>query len=262
LPQLIESEKHLLELARSLEKSGHLYGKKHEPTSDFPHCDLIVLEYADVEESSRYKLLDARHEKKKSGQQSQGPAIKTHRTLSRLTPLYLPHLLCCTIFVPQLSWIGRYVVVRMVHKVSFLSNDYKVIGSSVYHVASDGVKRFHPLAYALATGELELVSLLLLHYLKRIALDLFGLTLQFKGGIISEHTEVFMNAFQEAFPNDQVMECFPHKICKFQIDGRREGNGQYMQLLENHQASWLWDIAEEDVHMLWGCRSQPMFDKP
>jgi hypothetical protein len=34
-----------------------------------------------------------------------------------------------------------------------------------------------------------------------------------------------------------------------------------MKLLENHQASWLWNIAEEDVHMLRGCRSQPMFDK-
>jgi hypothetical protein len=62
------------------------------------------------------------------------------------------------------------------------------------------VKQFHPLAYALATGELESVSLLLLHYLKRIALDLFDLTPQFKGDIISDHTEVFDNAFQEAFP--------------------------------------------------------------
>jgi hypothetical protein len=124
-----------------------------------------------------------------------------------------------------------------------LSNNYKVIGFDVYHVAPDGVKRFHPLAYALATGELELVSLLLLHYLKRIALDLFGLIPQFKGGIISDHTEVFVNAFQEVFPNDQVMQCFPHIIRKFWIDGRREGNGQYMKLLENHQASWLWNIA-------------------
>jgi hypothetical protein len=83
-----------------------------------------------------------------------------------------------------------------------LSNDYKVIGFGVYLVAPDRVQRFHPLAYALATGELELVSLLLLYYLKGIALDLFGLTPQFKGGIISDHTEVFVNAFQEVFPND------------------------------------------------------------
>jgi hypothetical protein len=108
---------------------------------------------------------------------------------------------------------------------------------------------------------LELVSIFLLHYLKRIALDLFGLTPQFKGGIISDHTEVFVNAFQEVFPNDQDMQCFPHIIRKFRIDGRREGNGQYMKLLDNHQASWLWNIVEEDVHMLRGCRSQPMFDK-
>jgi hypothetical protein len=118
-----------------------------------------------------------------------------------------------------------------------LSNEYKVIGFGVYHVAPDGVKRFHPLAYAFATGELELASLLLLRYLKRIALDLFGLTPQFKGGIISDHTEVFVNAFQEAFLNDQVMQCFPHIIRKFRIDGRRGGNGQYMKVLENHQVS-------------------------
>jgi hypothetical protein len=41
-----------------------------------------------------------------------------------------------------------------------------------------------------------------------------------------------------------------------------ECNGQYMKLLENHQVSWLWNIAgEDDVYMLWGCRSQPMLDK-
>jgi hypothetical protein len=38
-----------------------------------------------------------------------------------------------------------------------LSNDYKVIGFVVYHIGTKGVKRFHPLAYALATGELETV---------------------------------------------------------------------------------------------------------
>ena len=94
-PQVIESETHLLELARSLEKLGHLYGKKHEPTSDFPHRDLIVLEYADVEESSRYKLLDARREKEKSGQQSndtgicQGKHRCLHLTCSAVQSLFL-----------------------------------------------------------------------------------------------------------------------------------------------------------------------------
>ena len=59
-PSLIESETHLLELGRALEKSGHLCGKKHQLQTDFPHRDLIVLEYDDVQDGSRYKQLDAR----------------------------------------------------------------------------------------------------------------------------------------------------------------------------------------------------------
>jgi hypothetical protein len=106
-----------------------------------------------------------------------------------------------------------------------LSNDYKVIGFGVYHIGTDGVKRFHPLAYALATGELELVSILLLHYIKCVARDLFGLYPRFKGGIISDHTEVFVNAFQEVFPKDDVLQCFPHIICKFRIDGEEKAMG-------------------------------------
>jgi hypothetical protein len=34
-----------------------------------------------------------------------------------------------------------------------------------------------------------------------------------------------------------------------------------MNLSKNNQATWLWDIAEEDVYMLSGCHAQPMFDK-
>ncbi len=97
--------------------------------------------------------------------------------------------------------------------------------------------------------------------MKCAARDLFGINPRFKGGIISDHTEVFVNAFQEIFPKDQVLQCFPHIIRKFRIDAKREGNGQYMKLLKNNQSFWLWDKAEEDVYMLRGCRSQPMFDK-
>jgi hypothetical protein len=253
-PQSIESETHLVELARALEKSGHLYGKKHEPTSDFSHCDLIVLEYNDVEESSRYTVLNARREKEKAASNHNTQECGKANTVV-FTSLALLYNLWSS------AKLGWEVCGSADGTHGLLSNDYKVIGFGVYHIAPDGVKRFHPLAYALATGELELVSHLLLHYLKCVARDLFGLTPQFKGGIISDHTEVFVNAFQEAFPNDQVMQCFPHVIRKFRIDGRRECNGQYMKLLENHQASWLWNIAEEDVYMLRGCRSQPMFDK-
>jgi hypothetical protein len=122
----------------------------------------------------------------------------------------------------------------------------------VYHIGTYGIKRFHPLAYALTTGELELVSILLLHFVKCAARDLFGLNPRFKGArIISGHTEVFVNAFQEIVPNDQALQCFPQIIRKFQSDAKREGNGQYMKLLKNNQSFWLWEkAAEEDVYML------------
>jgi hypothetical protein len=44
-PQLIESERHLLELAHALEKLGHLCGKKHELQSNFMHHHVVVLLY-------------------------------------------------------------------------------------------------------------------------------------------------------------------------------------------------------------------------
>ncbi len=254
-PQIINSETHLLELARSLQKTGHLCGKKHEVQTDFPHRDLIVLEYDDVEESARYKHLDAKREKEKaSGNHNTRESVKANTVV--FTSLALLCNLCSS---ANLDW-NVCGSADGTHGLS--SNDYKVIGFGVYHIGTDGIKRFHPLAYALATGELELVAMLLLHYIKCVARDLFGLTPRFKGGNISDHTEVFVNAFQEMFPNDPVLQCFPHIIRKFRIDGKREGNGQYMKLLENNQTTWLFvDSAEEDVYMLRGCRSQSMFDK-
>ena len=253
-PSLIESETHLLELGRTLEKSGHLCGKKHQLQTDFPHRDLIVLEYDDVQEGSRYKQLDARREKEKAtSNHNTREGVKANTVV--FTSLSLLYNLCSS---AKLDW---NVCGSADGTHGLISNDYKVIGFGVYHIGTEGIKRFHPLAYALATGELELVSILLLHYVKCAARELFGLNPRFKGGIISDHTEVFVNAFQEIFPQDQVLQCFPHIIRKFRIDAKREGNGQYMKLLKNNQSFWLWDKAEEDVYMLRGCRSQPMFDK-
>jgi hypothetical protein len=253
-PQSIESETHLVEVARCLERSGHLVGKKHQPLSGFPHRDLIILEYNDVEDLTRYQHLDERREKEKAASNpNTREAVKANTVV--FTSL---SLLCNLCSAAKLGW---EVCGSADGTHGLLSNDYKVIGFGILHVGTEGVKRFHPLAYALATGELELVALLLLHYLKRVARDLFGLAPRFKGGIISDHTEVFVNAFQEVFPHDQVLQCFPHIIRKFRIDGKREGNGQYMKLLKNNPTTWLRTDAEKDVYMLRGCRSQGMFDR-
>jgi hypothetical protein len=247
-PNIIHSETHLLELARTLQKKGHLCGKKHEVNTNFPHRDLIVLEYDNVEDSPHYQHLDARRKKKRHPSIIiPGRLVKANTVV--FTSLALLSNLCSS---ANVDW-NVCGSADGTHRL--LSNDYKVLGFGVYHIGTEGVKRLRPLAYALATRELELVSILLLHYIKCVARDLFGLTPWFKVGIISDHTEVFVNAFLEIFPDDQVLQCFPHIIRKFWIDGKRERNGQYMKLLENNQATWLWDSAEEDVYMLWGCCS-------
>jgi hypothetical protein len=52
---------------------------------------------------------------------------------------------------------------------------------------------------------------------------------------------------------------FPHIIQKFQIDDKCDGNGAYKKLVKNPK--WLHVTAIEDVHMLHGCRTGPMFHK-
>jgi hypothetical protein len=239
-----------------LRKVGSSLLGKNELQTDFPHPDLIVLEYDDVQDGSRYKYLDARREKEKATSNRYTRERVKANTILVFTSLSLLYNLCSS---AKLDW---NVCGSADGTHGLIYNDYKAIGFGVYHIGTaEGIKRFHPLAYALATGELELVSILLLRYVKCAARDLFGLNPRFKGGIISDHTEVFVNAFRELFPKDQVLQCFPHIIWKFRIDEKREGNGQYMKLLKNNQSFWLWDKAEEDVYMLRGCRFQPMFDK-
>jgi hypothetical protein len=86
-PQLIESETPLLELAYILIKSGYLCRKKHGSQSEFLHCDLILLEYDNVEESRRHKHLgDARQVKEQEGSNPNkavkgNPFVFTHLAL-------------------------------------------------------------------------------------------------------------------------------------------------------------------------------------
>jgi hypothetical protein len=98
-----------LELGHILEKSGHLCGKKHELQIDFPHCDLIVLEYNDVQDGSSYKHLDARQEKEKT--------TSNHNNTRKgvnFNTVVLHLLLYCTIYAPQPNLIGMFAEVLMV----------------------------------------------------------------------------------------------------------------------------------------------------
>jgi hypothetical protein len=106
--------------------------------------------------------IDARREKEKtSSNRKTREAVKANTVV--FTSLALLSNLCSS---ANLDW---NVCGSADGTHGLLSNDYKVIGFGVYHIGTEGVKRFHPLAYALATGELEIVSILLLHCIKCVA---------------------------------------------------------------------------------------------
>jgi hypothetical protein len=112
------------------------------------------------------------------------------------------------------------------------SNDYKLIGIGVFSINHDGTKRFHPLVYALAQGEIELVALIVLHHMKEASKDIVGLTPRFKGGLISDHTKVFTNAFHNIFPTDML-----HALAMFPTHNLKVP--YYRYLSGNNPAKWL-----------------------
>jgi hypothetical protein len=242
LPQPISTEIHLTELARSLEKRGYLCGRKSEV--GVPHQDLIVLQYSDsIQENTRYQELLSKREKQF--------VLANTVVFSSLALLWN---LCGA---NDLDW---QVCGSADGTFNCCSNDYKLLGIGLFSINTDGTKRFHPLVYALAQGEIELVALIAMHHLREASIHIFGLTPRFKGGLISDHTEVFTNAFHTIFPEDMLLQCFPHIIRKFRIDGAREGNGAYYRYLSGkNPPSWLYRVAENDVYHLRECRTDAMF---
>jgi hypothetical protein len=81
---------------------------------DFPHRDLIVLEYDDVKDLPCYKHLDARREiEKASSNGNTREAVKANTVV--FTSLALLSNLCCfLISVLQPILIGMFVAVLMV----------------------------------------------------------------------------------------------------------------------------------------------------
>jgi hypothetical protein len=240
--QPVSNEIHLAELARRLEQRGYLRGRKFQ--KGVPHQDLIVLQYSEsIQNNSRFRELVAKRKKEF--------VLANTVVFSSLALLWN---ICGD---NDLDW---QVCGGADGTFNCCSNDYKLIGIGLFSINTDGTKRFHPLVYALAQGEIELVALIALHHLKEASQRIFGLTPRFKGGLVSDHTEVFTNAFHSIFPEDQLLQCFPHIIRKFRIDGAREGNGAYYRYLSGkNKPSWLNEVAENDVYQLRECRTDAMF---
>jgi hypothetical protein len=249
IPRSISSVVHLAQMAKVYEDRGFLKGKKSR--QGVPHQDLVVLHYLDIIiKSAWYQQLLKKRSKSSIGKERESVLQNT----VVFTSLALLWNLCGA---EELDW---QVCGSADGTFNCCSNDFKLIGIGLFSINLDGTKRYHPLVYALAPGEIELVALIALEYMKCRAMEVFGLTPRFKGGLISDHTEVFTSAFHEAFPSDMLLQCFPHIIRKFRIDGEREGNGSYYKHLSGkNPVSWLHSVAENDVYMLRECRTDAMF---
>ena len=160
----ILSEIHLAEVARSYETRGFLHGRKSQV--GVPHRDLVVLQYNEsIHSNERFLELVAKREKE---------YVLANTVV--FTSLALLWNLCGA---NELDW---QVCGSADGTFNCCSNDYKLIGIGLFSINHDGTKRFHPLVYALAQGEIELVALIAMHHMKEASREIFGLTPRFRGG--------------------------------------------------------------------------------
>jgi hypothetical protein len=103
--------------------------------------------------------------------------------------------------------------------------------------------------------------------IKLAAEKLFGINnIQFKGGLCSDHSSSFVNAFKEVFPTTQPIQCYSHIIRKFidPIQSNRKENGTYRRHLQNarsNQQFFIYNEAMKDVSNLHDCQTKQMRDR-
>ena len=137
-------------------------------------------------------------------------------------------------------------------------NNYQLLSFGAIHVNKRGVKQFQPLFYVLGAGEREEVfNVGLLAFLRYCRL-LFGITsIQFEGGLSSDHSTVFTSGFYLAFTTSLRLQCFTHILRKFSLNTK--GNGDYARL--TNSKTFLSTIAIHDVRNLYRCQSFEMFQQ-
>jgi hypothetical protein len=185
-----------LELAHALETLGHPCGKKHELQFNFLIHDVIVLAYDYAsKEPICYKHL---HAQRKKEEEASNPntreAVKANTVV--FTSLALLYNLCSS---SKLDWqvCGSANVTH-----GLLFNNYKMIGLGVYHSISSFGTSYIVSSTSVCScwGSIGTCSSFASSLPSACCPALFGLTSKFKEGVISDHTEVFVNAFQEVLP--------------------------------------------------------------
>jgi hypothetical protein len=116
-----------------------------------------------------------------------------------------------------------------------------------------------PLVFARVKEENEESALLMFCSLGFAVRELFGLTLDVKGGLISDHAQSFINAYTTFFPTRPRGQCFPHVLMKFkdQSGRRKRGSPGYLKYIKDRK---YFKVACQDVRQMHKCSSKPMKD--
>jgi hypothetical protein len=116
---------------------------------------------------------------------------------------------------------------------------------------------YFPLVLARILEENEETALYMLCALAMAIRDLFGLKLDFKGGLISDHANCFVNAYKTFFPDSPRGQCFPHVLLKVKDQRGRRKRGSPGYLSYNITRKNL-KVATIDVKNMHRCKTEPL----
>jgi hypothetical protein len=218
---------------------------------DHPHRDLIVLDSDEVPLNARWQFLKNASEKKH----------KTGRDPRRRTVVFSSlSLLAIAIMCDDVDW-QVCATVDGTHGMS--NSSYKLLTLGIYGFSDQTCSRtFHPIVYTFGEGEREIVALHGFLNLKTALRSLFGIqNVEFKHGIVSDATPVFVNSVRHAFPSTPFMTCYPHIIRKFKL-GERAGNGGYaIHLQGQKKKSWMTSEAIPAIRWCSLCKTKQQKNK-
>ena len=120
---------------------------------------------------------------------------------------------------------------------------------------SDYRHGYIPLVMARVLEENQESALFMLSALGKAVRDLFGLKLEFKGGLISDHANSFVNAYIAFFPNCPRGQCFPHVLLKVKDQRGRRKRGSPGYLRYNKTRKNL-KVATKDVKNMHRCKTE------
>jgi hypothetical protein len=237
----------LRQMSKYLVEAGVLSGLG--PSDDYPERKLIVLDSDLVSMDERWQELF----KASDNMHATGPDPR-RRTVVFTSISLLGNAVWCR----DMDW-DVCGCVDGTHGMT--TSSYKLITFGVFGFSdSKKCRTFHPITYTFGEGEREIVALHGFLNLIEALLRLFGISnVQFKRGIVSDATNVFVNAIDRAFPGTVLLTCYPHIIRKFMWNDRK-GNGGYVTRLSRQPRVWLTREAEQAVRRLSLCKTQRQFN--